>query len=268
LPSKEDTDKDVSPPPLHLIVPVDLCKCSGSKEKNPYLVFVDSDATYNFISKSVTDKIRLEVVKARIKRNRKKMPPLITMVTGKPLHATAVIRQMVQICDSAGTKRSHAINIVIADIAYYDMMLGMTWLQKQNPDVHRDTGVWHWPTRTKAEDRPIRLVRAGAFVATTLAEYTHGYVLHVHELGIHPDYNTAGDSLMPTKPQPAIPKPYRAYGQVVSEKDLESMPSHGPQDLAIELINLEQSLWYPIYNLSENEIDTLRSYLKVQLKQA
>jgi hypothetical protein len=37
---------------------------------------------------------------------------------------------MVRMQDSAGAKRSHAIIFVIADIAYYDMILGKAWLQK------------------------------------------------------------------------------------------------------------------------------------------
>jgi hypothetical protein len=82
--------------------------------------------------------------------------------------------------DSAGAKRSHAINFVVAHIAYYDMILSMAWLQKQNPDVHWVTGVWRWRTCTDAEDRPIRLVLAGAFIATMLAEHTQGYDLHLH----------------------------------------------------------------------------------------
>ncbi len=71
---------------------------------------------------------------------------------------------------------------------------------------------------------------------------------------------------MATGPEPTVPEPYRAYAQVFSEADLESMPSHGPQDLAIELLDGKQPPWGPNYNLSEKELDTLRSYLEVQLK--
>ncbi len=45
------------------------------------------------------------------------------------------------------------------------------------------------------------------------------------------------------------------------------MPSHGPQDLAIELLDSKQLPWGPIYNLSEKELDTLRFYLEAQPKQ-
>jgi hypothetical protein len=94
------------------------------------------------------------------------------------------------------------------------------------------------------------------------AERTQGYELHLHEI----DRDLAGDVLMATGPEPTVPEPYRAYAQVFSEADSESMPSHGLQDLAIELLDGKQRPRGPIYNLSEKELDTLRSYLEVQLK--
>jgi hypothetical protein len=142
----------------------------------------------------------------------------------------------------------------------------MVWLQKQNADIQWDTGVWHWRTRTDAEDRPIRLVSAGALIATLCLERTHGYELHLHKLGLDPDRNPAGDVLMATGPEPTVPKPYRAYTQVFSEAHSEPMPSHGPQDLAIELTDSKQRPRDPIYNLSEKELDTLPSCHKIQLK--
>ncbi len=155
--SEEDPDEDTPPLP-HLMVPVDLCKGSGSEGYYPYSALVDLSTTYNFISQAVADRLGLEAVRAGRRKKQKKLPPPITIVNGETLRATTVVRQMVQMRDSAGMKRSHAINFVVANIAHYDLILGMVWLQKQNPDIQWDTGVWHWRTRTNAEDGPIRLV--------------------------------------------------------------------------------------------------------------
>jgi hypothetical protein len=95
----------------------------------------------------------------------------------------------------------------------------------------------------------------------------HSYELHLYELALNPDCNTAGDIFMATVPEPTVPEPYRAYMQVFSEADSESVPSHGLQDLAIKHLNGKQSLWGPIYHMSKKELDTLYSYLMVQLKQ-
>jgi hypothetical protein len=71
---------------------------------------------------------------------------------------------------------------------------------------------------------------------------------------------------MATGPELTVPKAYKAYARVFSEADSESMPAHGPQDLAIEFLDSKQPLWGQIYNLSERQLKTLRSYLKTQLK--
>jgi hypothetical protein len=142
----------------------------------------------------------------------------------------------------------------------------MAWLQKQNPDIRWDTGVWHRRTRTNAKDRPIRLVPAGAFIATMRAECTQAYGLHLTDFSPEVSRTLAGDVLMATWPEPFVPEAYMAYAGMMSEADSKSMPSHGPQDLAIELLNGKQPPWGQIYNLSEKEFDTLRCYLKSQLE--
>ncbi len=71
---------------------------------------------------------------------------------------------------------------------------------------------------------------------------------------------------MATGLKPTVLESDKAYVQVFLEADSESMPSCSPQNLAIELLNSKQPPWGPIYNLFEKELDTLRSYLEVQLK--
>ncbi len=141
LPSQEDIDKDSSLLPPHLIVLMDLHKGSSGESTYFYLVLVDSGTTYNFISQYITDKLRPEAVKAG--RRRKKMQLPITTVNSKLLQATAVVRQVIRMRDSIRIKLSHVINFVIANIAHYDIILDMAWLQKENCSIHRDTGVWH-----------------------------------------------------------------------------------------------------------------------------
>ncbi len=54
---------------------------------------------------------------------------------------------------------------------------------------------------------------------------------------------------MATRPEFNILEAYRAYAQVFYEADSESMPSHSPQDLAIELHDGKDLLCGPIYNM-------------------
>jgi hypothetical protein len=96
------------------------------------------------------------------------------------------------------------------------------------------------------------------------AKRTQGYEFHLTDLDL--DRNAAGDVLMATGPEPTVLDAYKAYARVFLEANSESMPSHGPQDLAIELLDGKQPLWGSIYNLSEKELATLRDYLETQLK--
>jgi hypothetical protein len=93
-----------------------------------------------------------------------------------------------------------------------------------------------------------------------------GYELNFYNLDLKLDIDTAGDVIMATGPELTGPDAYKAYTQVYLGADTESLPSHGPQDLALELFTSEKPLWDLIYNVSEKKLDTLHSYLDVQLK--
>jgi hypothetical protein len=136
----------------------------------------------------------------------------------------------------------------------------MAWLLKQNPDINWDSEVWHWRTRTKAEDGPFHLVSAATFAAMMRAACTQGYDFHLTNLDL--DHDGAGDVLMATGPEPTVPDAYKAYGHVFSEADSESISSHSPQALAIEHLNGKQPPWGPIYNLSEKVYTTLLYYVE------
>ncbi len=104
LPSKEDTNKDASPSPLHLIVPVDYHKGSGDEGYYPCKALVDSGATYNFISQFIVDILRLEAVMTGRSNVKIKASPPITTVNSELLRATVVVWSMVWMSDSARTQ--------------------------------------------------------------------------------------------------------------------------------------------------------------------
>jgi hypothetical protein len=67
--------------------------------------------------------------------------PAIATVNGKLLCTTTIVQHMLCMRDSAGAKRCHSINFVIADIASYDIILAMAWLRQQNPDIRWHPGI-------------------------------------------------------------------------------------------------------------------------------
>ncbi len=56
------------------------------------------------------------------------LPPINTLDYA-PLHVTADVKQMVQVCNSTRTKQSHAITFIIVNITHLDIILDMAWLQ-------------------------------------------------------------------------------------------------------------------------------------------
>jgi hypothetical protein len=70
----------------------------------------------------------------------------------------------------------------------------------------------------------------------------HTQVYELHLIYFSPKIGCAlgGDVLMATGPEVTVPEAYRAYAGVFSKADSDSLPTNGPQDLSIELINGKQ----------------------------
>jgi hypothetical protein len=83
--------------------------------------------------------------------------------------------------NSARIKWSHATNFVVADIAHNSMILSTAWEEKENPNIHWDTGVRHRRTLTDAEDGTTHLISISTFVATMRTELMLGYKLYLHK---------------------------------------------------------------------------------------
>jgi len=67
-------------------------------------------------------------------------------------------------------------------------------------------------------------------------------------------------------PEDQIPKEFRGYLDIISQEVAEALPAHRPYDCKIDLKEGETAPWGPIYPLSENELQTLREWLKEMLR--
>jgi hypothetical protein len=56
-------------------------------------------------------------------------PPTIATVNDVSLYISAIVHHMVRMCDSVSIKCCHVINFVVANIASYNFILGIAWLQ-------------------------------------------------------------------------------------------------------------------------------------------
>ena len=67
-------------------------------------------------------------------------------------------------------------------------------------------------------------------------------------------------------PRDQIPKEFRGYLDIMSQEAAEALLAHQPYDCKIDLKEGETAHWGPIYPLSENELQTLREWLKEMLR--
>jgi len=63
-----------------------------------------------------------------------------------------------------------------------------------------------------------------------------------------------------------VPEEFREYLDLMFKEATEALPAHKSYDCRIELKEGEVVSWGPIYPLSENELETLREWLKEMLK--
>jgi len=64
-----------------------------------------------------------------------------------------------------------------------------------------------------------------------------------------------------------VPEEFHDYLAILGKEAADALPSHKSYDCKIELKDGEVAPWGPIYPLSENELETLREWLKEMLKQ-
>ncbi len=117
---------------------------------SPVNALIDSRATYNFISHAVIELMRLKACKGNA-------PTTICTNAGTYIPMHGVYRQMLQLRNASGADWRLVANLRAADITGYDIILGIPWLTRQNPDVDEDQNHRFWGTPRHSEDGLLRL---------------------------------------------------------------------------------------------------------------
>ena len=63
----------------------------------------------------------------------------------------------------------------------------------------------------------------------------------------------------------ALPEQYKSYQDVFEKKNADILPQHQPYDCAIDIEDGAQVPFESIYNLSQNELATLKEYIDENL---
>ncbi len=239
--------------PPHLSVPVDIRLPAGINRYSPVTALVDSGAVFNFISQSVADRLRL--------RPTAKPPPPISTIDGNPLRTHAVYRVTLRLRDDSGREQRVAANLIGADIASYDLILGMAWLSRHNPDIMWRQQKWYWRSNVAKGDESVLLENPAEFYTSMRAKGANLYAVTVLDRRVP----AVGLAATLTE-ESTIPNEFEDLADEFSADEARGLPAHGPQDLAIKLQDGKQPPWGPIYNLSEKELGVLREYIETYLE--
>jgi hypothetical protein len=215
-----------------------LRKPSGNNAYTPLQALINSGAVFNFISQDFAQCLGLKLTD--------KLAPPMSSIDGHALRTYGIYRQTVHLGDDSGREQCVTLNLVAADILGYDLILGMAWLLRYNPDIMWRKRKWLWRVPSGNEADNVLLQDLPAFYTCMQAKGARLYAVTMCNLRV-PAVGLAATVLG----EPSIPPEFKDLSSVFSEDEARNLADHGPQDLAIDLQEGKQPLSGPIYNLSK-----------------
>ena len=210
---------------------------------------VDSGSDLNIIRKSLADALDLQ--------------PLFPAGQASqadgvaPLRTYDIVHEIVEIKDSFGALLTACEPFVTADTGE-PMILGLPWLQRQNPDVDWVHLSCAWrnlhPSQAPSRDHE----------EVTLESLTE----NLRSLGLHQVMQVRLELLKDSEMEAIpiqIPGAYSDLAEVFSEVEASTLPPHRDEDHVIDLEAGKVPPFGPIYSLSAKELQVLRDYLDENL---
>ena len=154
------------------------------------------------------------------------------------------------------------------------MVLGMLFLTLSKADVRFTEQKLVWRTYTAAEALPttrrVEIIDKREFAAAVLNADDETFVVHVAALAepttmpIHPSCQAQVAAL--TSKETRIPAEYSDFSNVFSSDSAAELPEHtGINNHPINLLDDKQPPYGPIYSLELVELETLKTYIEVNL---
>jgi hypothetical protein len=194
---------------------------------------IDSGAESNFI-------FQLLVKKAALVDPNSCMTA-VHMLDGCTIMVYGTHDMYIHITDDEGKMVKQIDLFFTINLQGYNIILGYSWLQTQNPKINWMQRVWIYTEREKLPE----IVDVFMF-ATDAAKTERFYAVRYTPLLL--------TSIV------ELPPEYEEFQDMFSKEDVGGLPPHGQQEHAIELEG-SNPLYGPIYSLSEHELKVLREYI-------
>jgi transposase InsO family protein len=208
----------------------------------PTSAMIDSGSARDFLSERYARDWELPLSK-------KQRPYPLTTADGNPINLNQgmVIHEARVQMEALG--QTEEIVLDITNIGDTNVILGLPWLQKNNPYID-----WKRLTLTPAGDRyPVQAERRLRVQKPQSPQRTRPTNVEVVSC-----YSLPKES----RPALQIPSEYREFAELFEEEAPEdSLPPHQPWDHEIKLKGTEQPKKFKIYPLRQDQLDSLRSYI-------
>lgn len=170
-----------------------------------------------------------------------------------PIYGTTTTN--VAITDSRGRVQVHRVPFVVSDLKRYKVYLGLPWIDDCDPKLSYMSRRLLFKGE-KSKDQPkfekLAIEDADLFEETMRSPTTDVYACLVNSVGqIEPIDAKSG----------SIPSEYHDFEDLGSIDDARTLPSHGAQDLALDIEPGASPPYQPLYSLSATELEILRKYL-------
>lgn len=187
---------------------------------------------------------------------------------------------------------SEPILLFVTSLAYFDVVLGLPWLQHHNPDIQWADGVLCFKSPACRKHSSCYPISVSAVLHELVRERKNNVLAScdsesldsVEEYENPSQFNsTSNDELgglaasiediqeaLRDKPQvnPAekLPKIYHEFLPVFSKDEADKLPPHRPSDHRIILKPGSEAPWGPLYGMSKEELEVLKKYITENLE--
>ena len=199
----------------------------------------------------------------------------ITAVNGTSMFIYGTHQLQIRATDSTGRATTRQETFLAADISGEEIILGYGWIKTHKPVCDWEVGSWRYPL----DETSLEIVDAAVFYKDMAKEGARVHAVYYQaQKGILEQrsvelerLSTDGKKALkkaaravvksPRMAEVALPTYLRDYEDVFSAENAGLLPSHGKLDHAIDLHDDKEPPYGPLYNLSQNELQVLRSYL-------
>ena len=203
-------------------------------------------------------------------------------IDGSALETFEMVIANFQVEDKSGRPRFFQETFLVADTKF-EVILGMPFLKISNADVAFSEGTLTWKSYTTSKALPtterVQLVDPKEFVIAALDADSETFVVHVaireqEEMAMNPDRKAQIEvqsgaqvgALLFNEAPTEVPAEYSDYSDVfLVENAAELRKNTGMNEHAIELEEGKQPLFGPIYSLGPVELETLKTYIEINL---